>query len=125
MAWSPQARKAAALARKRRAKGRKPQYGVNRQGKKMTPAQRKKAGAKRVDPNKRNARIDRKIKKVKARTEKRVNKQGAKLGKNIYTDGTNVYTNKRGVKAHAKGQKIYAKGQKRVAKLKAKKRKRR
>lgn len=122
MAWSPQARRAAALARKRRAKGRKPQYGVNRQGKKMTAAQRKKAGI----PSRRNARIDRKIAKTKARTKKRVEKQGAKLGKNLYTDAKgNVYSNRKGVKAHAKGVKAYNKGEKRVAKLKAKKRKRR
>lgn len=47
MAWSPQARRAAILARKRKARGRaKPQYGVAKNGKKMTPAQRKKAGIK-------------------------------------------------------------------------------
>lgn len=121
MAWSPQARKAAALARKRRAK-RKPQFGVNHQGKRMTAAQRKKAGV----PSRRNARIDRKIAKTKARTKKRVEKQGAKLGKNLYTDAKgNVYSNRKGVKAYAKGVKAYNKGEKRVAKLKAKKRKRR
>lgn len=41
MAWSPQARKAAALARKRKSKGRK--YGIGRDGKtRLTKAQLKK-----------------------------------------------------------------------------------
>lgn len=134
MAWSPQARKAAALARKRKSGGRrKPQYGVARNGKKMTPAQRKKAGATRSGArnasksarnSKRNARLDKKIRKTRAKTNKKVTKYAKRAEANAYTHSTQggLYFNARGVKAFKKGAKAHVRGQKRIKKLKSKKR---
>ena len=137
MAWSPQARAAAIAARKRKAHGRrpKPKYGVARNGKKMTPAQRKKAGATRagkrvanrnVAVSKRNARIDKKISKVKSKSYKKAVKRGNKVLRNTYTnaDGSAIYMNARGVRHYQKGAKAAVKTQKKIKKLQAKKRKR-
>lgn len=139
MAWSPQARAAAIAARKRKARGRaKPQYGVSRGGKGRMSNKQIAAKSKGKRPaarptkgsyqgrvkSKRNARIDKKIKKLNKRAVKRTTKQATKLTRNMYTDGKgNVYTNRKGVKAYNKGVKIGQKAQRKTAKLKAKKRK--
>lgn len=136
MAWSPQARAAAIAARKRKSRGKtRPQYGVAKNGKKMTPAQRKKAGATRagkrvanrnVAVSKRNARIDKKISKVKSKSYKKAVKRGNKVLRNTYTnaDGSAIYMNARGVRHYQKGAKAAVKTQKKIKKLQAKKRKR-
>jgi hypothetical protein len=133
MAWSPQARKAAALARKRKSGGRsKPKYGVGRDGKtRLTKKQiAAKGKGKKPIPSRRatnrNIRLDKKINRTQTRAKKRINKQAARATANAFTHSTKggIYLNARGVKAVRKGQRIHAKSQNKVAKLKAKKRKR-
>ena len=83
MAWSPQARKAAALARKRKSGGRaKPQFGVGRNGKPMSAAQRKKAGIKRGQTApKAKSRPKSKSSFGKRRLTKKINKNNKRISR--------------------------------------------
>lgn len=146
----------AASARKRRGTGRrKPQYGVGRDGRtKLTKAQiaaknnpnsrnrSKRTAAKTAlkaatprpknfrlkskSPAKRNARIDRKIKKVESKRVKKVTRYANRAEANSFTHSTQggVYLNGRGLKAFKKGVKVNNKAARKKNKLKAKKRRR-
>ena len=130
MAWSPQARRAALIARRRKMHGRVATANANRKA-----AKRKKAGATRsgqrsanrnATVSKSNARINKKISKVKSKSYKKAVKRGNKVLRNTYTnaDGSAIYMSARGVKHYQKGAKAAVKTQKKIKKLQAKKRKR-
>lgn len=134
MAWSPEARRAALIARRRKSRGRRKakQYkkghgairnnpgarvglAVGKTVGKVVPKRAKSSGNRKAT---RNRRLKDKKKRIQKRTVKRVNKQVTKVSQNLFTDGSgNVYTNTRGLRAGAKAQRIATRGNKKMAKI--------
>lgn len=98
----------------------------------MTPAQRKKSGATRAEKRaanrnarnvKYNKKIDKKIRKVKGRSTKKLERRARMVNANAYKDDKgNVYLNSYGVYHYQKGAKTAVKSGRKMAKLKSKKR---
>lgn len=94
---------------------------------KMTARRRaalKKAQLASARKRRKNKRIDRRVKRVRNRTNKRVRKQASIAERNAFTHSTQggLYFNKRGVKAMRKGAKTHLRGQAKIKRLKSKKR---